>query len=97
MQINLHQTHHEIADFEGIFNYLTQSFHNNETSGIHIFPELFLTGYPLQDLVLKKTFIDEYKALRKNYTSQEWLNIIFSTIGYNADTLTPFEKYSLLI
>ena len=41
--------------------------------------------------------IDEYKALRKNYTSQEWLNIIFSTIGYNADTLTPFEKYSLLI
>ncbi len=41
--------------------------------------------------------IEEYKALRRNYTSQEWLNIIFSTIGYNADTLTPFEKYSLLV
>ncbi len=41
--------------------------------------------------------IEEYKALRKNYSSQEWLNLIFSTIGYNADTLTPFEKYSLLV
>lgn len=62
MQINLHQTHHEIADFEGIFNYLTKTFQNKENSGVHLFPELFLTGYPLQDLVLKKTFIDEYKA-----------------------------------
>ena len=41
--------------------------------------------------------MEEYKALRKNYSSQEWLNLIFSTIGYNADTLTPFEKYSLLV
>ena len=41
--------------------------------------------------------IEEYKALRKKYNSQEWLNLIFSTIGYNADTLTPFEKYSLLV
>lgn len=62
MQLNLHQTHHEIADFEGIFNYLTSYFTNQVHSGLHIFPELFLTGYPLQDLVLKKTFIDEYQA-----------------------------------
>lgn len=41
--------------------------------------------------------IEEYKALRKKYTSQDWLNLIFSTIGYNPDTLTPFEKYSLLV
>ncbi len=41
--------------------------------------------------------MEDYKALRKNYSSQEWLNLIFSTIGYNADTLTPFEKYSLLV
>lgn len=41
--------------------------------------------------------LQEYKALRKNYTSQEWLNLILNTIGYNADTLTPFEKHSLLV
>lgn len=39
----------------------------------------------------------EYKSLRKNYTTQEWLNLIFNSIGYDADTLTPFEKYSFLI
>lgn len=41
--------------------------------------------------------MEEYKNLRKNYTTQEWLNLIFNTIGYDADTLTPFEKYSFLI
>lgn len=63
MQINLHQTHHEIGDFEGVFQYLTTTFQSGEAFGLHLFPELFLTGYPLQDLVLKKSFCDEYLAL----------------------------------
>lgn len=54
MQLNLHQTHHEIGDFEAIFKYLTASFQSGKQSGLHLFPELFLTGYPLQDLVLQK-------------------------------------------
>lgn len=62
MQLNLHQTHHEIADFEGIFKYLTSTFQHDNAQGLHLFPELFLTGYPLQDLPLKKTFIDDYQA-----------------------------------
>jgi NAD+ synthase (glutamine-hydrolysing) len=62
MQLNLHQTHHEIGDFEAIFKYLTSSFQNGKQSGLHLFPELFLTGYPLQDLVLQKTFIQDYLA-----------------------------------
>lgn len=62
MQLNLHQTHHEIADFENIFKYLTTHFQNENLRGLHIFPELFLTGYPLQDLVLKKTFIRDYQS-----------------------------------
>ncbi len=41
--------------------------------------------------------IEEYKSLRKDYSLQEWLNLIFNTIGYDADTLTPFEKYSFLV
>ena len=59
MQISLHQTHHQISDFEGIFTYIKQHF-NQDSSGIHLFPELFLTGYPLQDLCLQKPFVHEY-------------------------------------
>lgn len=62
MQINLHQTHHEIGDFEAIFKYITNSFQPGKHQGLHFFPELFLAGYPLQDLVLQKTFIEEYQA-----------------------------------
>lgn len=60
MQINLHQTHHEIGDYEGLFKYLTNSALSQKKAGLHLFPELFLTGYPLQDLVLKKTFYEDY-------------------------------------
>jgi len=60
MQLNLHQTHHEIGDFEAIFKYLTVTFQGGNLAGLHLFPELFLTGYPLQDLVLQKGFIDNY-------------------------------------
>ena len=62
MQLNLHQTHHEIGDFEGIFKYLTSTFQRGNLKGLHLFPELFLTGYPLMDLVLQKSFIDDYQA-----------------------------------
>jgi NAD+ synthase (glutamine-hydrolysing) len=62
MQLNLHQTHHEIGDFEAIFKYLTTTFRGGTLSGLHLFPELFLTGYPLQDLVLQKSFINDYLA-----------------------------------
>jgi NAD+ synthase (glutamine-hydrolysing) len=62
MQLNLHQTHHEIGDFEAIFSYLTTHFLKDNSKGLHLFPELFLTGYPLQDLVLQKSFIDEYQT-----------------------------------
>lgn len=60
MQLNLHQTHHEIGDFEALFKHLTTLFQGRDYKGLHLFPELFLTGYPLQDLVLQKSFIDDY-------------------------------------
>ncbi len=68
MQINLHQTHHEIGDFEAIFKYLTSTFSTGKQNGLHLFPELFLTGYPLQDLVLQKSFIEEYLAFLNDVT-----------------------------
>ena len=63
MQLNLHQTHHEIGDFEAIFQSLTEILQRGDAKGLHVFPELFLTGYPLQDLPLEKSFIDEYLRL----------------------------------
>lgn len=59
MQIHLHQTHQTIGDFSNIFSYLKTNFESGP-SGLHLFPELFLCGYPLKDLCLQKLFIDQY-------------------------------------
>lgn len=56
--IHLHQTHHTLADFEGIFTSLAQLC---QAEGLHLFPELFLTGYPLKDLVIQSSFIEAYQ------------------------------------
>ncbi|MCK6593790.1 MAG: NAD(+) synthase [Bacteriovoracaceae bacterium] len=63
MQLNLNQTHHEIGDFEAIFQDLTEILQRPNSEGLNLFPELFLTGYPLQDLPLQKSFIQEYMQL----------------------------------
>lgn len=63
MQIKLHQTHHTIGDFDGIFSYIKDLSEQTNDSTLHLFPELFLTGYPLQDLCLQKTFVDSYLDL----------------------------------
>ncbi|MAF78721.1 MAG: hypothetical protein CME60_11195 [Halobacteriovoraceae bacterium] len=65
MKIILKQTHHTIADFDSILTELKT--HLDKSSDpllsepqIVIYPELFLTGYPLQDLVLQREFIERY-------------------------------------
>ena len=55
--IHLHQTHHTVADFAAIFKHATDVL---KADGLHLFSELYLTGYPLQDLVLQRPFIDSY-------------------------------------
>lgn len=61
MQIYIHQTDHTIADFNEIFLYLKEQSSKDYFQGnIHLFPELFLCGYPLQDLCLQKDFIQNY-------------------------------------
>jgi NAD+ synthase (glutamine-hydrolysing) len=60
MRIKLHQTHHTLADFKGILNYL-ESIPKEAGEVVHIFPELFLTGYPLKDLCLTQPFIEAYE------------------------------------
>lgn len=62
MTITLHQIHHKVADFNNIIKYLE----GIKEAGVHVFPELSLTGYPLQDLCLQKSFIDAYQNLLKS-------------------------------
>lgn len=59
MRLHLHQTHHTIADFGAIREALKVV---PQTAGVHLFPELFLTGYPLADLCLQASFINAYEA-----------------------------------
>ncbi|TDJ09576.1 MAG: NAD(+) synthase [Deltaproteobacteria bacterium] len=60
--LKIHQTHHTIADFEEIKDYCLEVL-ENPTKGLHLFPELYLTGYPLQDLLLQKSFIERYQDM----------------------------------
>ncbi|MCY4643333.1 MAG: NAD(+) synthase [Bacteriovoracales bacterium] len=66
MKIYLHQTHHSIADLDGIFSYLEEQMGPQKSPGLHLFPEGQLVGYPLQDLYLDPSFIGSFhKALEK--------------------------------
>lgn len=79
MDIHVHQTHHSIGDFKKIYQHLEDNF-KEDNPGLHIFPELFLTGYPLQDLCLTRPFIDSYLLLLEkiNHWSQSQFSKIFS-------------------
>jgi NAD+ synthase (glutamine-hydrolysing) len=62
LQLFAHQTHHTIGDFKGIESTLDDLFKlaGKNSLEAHFLPELFLTGYPLQDLCLQKYFIENY-------------------------------------
>lgn len=66
MKIILHQTNITIGDLESSFQEIESCLQEGlsvGSSSIHIFPELFLGGYPLQDLCLQKSFISAYQNL----------------------------------
>ncbi len=71
MKIILKQTHHTIADFTQIFADLEKDLAEpaNEAE-ILLYPELYLTGYPLQDLVLQREFIERYLTHLENLGSK---------------------------
>lgn len=92
MKVHLHQTNQTIADFKEIQDYLRTTF-NNAESGIHIFPESFLCGYPLQDLCLKNSFITNYQENLKEISDFSKSlpvnkNLLF-LVGGIKYTLTP--------
>ncbi|MBK26345.1 MAG: NAD(+) synthase [Halobacteriovorax sp.] len=92
MQIHLHQSHHILADTEQIFKYLDENFLvKKPLPGIHLLPELFLTGYPLQDLCLQRTYIEKFTSLlskidaSKNELWEEDTLILMSGLEYELE------------
>jgi NAD+ synthase (glutamine-hydrolysing) len=70
MNITIHQTEQTIADFSKIREYLEAKI-TQDSTGIHVFPEAFLCGYPLQDLCLQKPYIYAYQNFLNSLKS--WL------------------------
>jgi len=63
--IVLHQFHQKIGDFEKVFNYIKENTPSKKQARLHVYPELFLTGYPLQDLCLQKSFFGSYLKFKE--------------------------------
>lgn len=90
MQIYIHQTHHTIADFNEIFLYLKDlSQQDYFEDNIHIFPELFLCGYPLADLCLQKDFITNYHVFFEEL--KNWWNELAKNLKPTALLLGGLE------
>lgn len=91
MQIIIHQTHHTIGDFQSIFTYLKEVLTNKDNCGkLHVFPELFLSGYPLQDLCLQRGFINSYLQLLEDINALSLKNendmtLLFGGLEYDFD------------
>ena len=71
VKVAIHQTHHSIGDFSTLFDYLTKAIRQSGGNTLHLFPEMYLTGYPLDDLCLQRTFIESY--LKSLHRLDEWL------------------------
>ena len=61
MKIVIKQIKNQVADFDSIFRMLEQTYSESQDQHLYLFPELFLTGYPLQDICLQNSFINAYK------------------------------------
>jgi NAD+ synthase (glutamine-hydrolysing) len=72
MEIYLHQTQNTLLDFKVINSNLLEDIKfamNLSTSSIHIYPELYLTGYPLQDICWQHSFIKNFLKNFKEFES----------------------------
>ena len=58
--IRLHQTHQSIGDFPAFSRQLKKVVEQSKENTLHLFPEMYLTGYPLADLCLQRTFFNRY-------------------------------------
>lgn len=58
MLVYIAQANPVVGDVKGNFENLRQIVHENSKANLIVFPELFLSGYPPQDLLLKGDFLN---------------------------------------
>ena len=71
VKIVIHQTHQSIGDFSALLGCLKEAAQESEENSLQLFPEMYLVGYPLDDLCLQPTFIERYLKLLEELN--EWL------------------------
>ena len=62
LKLTLAQLNPTVGDIGGNANKIRKVWRNNPDSDLIIFPELFLCGYPPEDLILKPSFLDAIQA-----------------------------------
>jgi NAD+ synthase (glutamine-hydrolysing) len=86
MNIFLHQKNNEIGNLDKSTSVLIETFNQQDTVGLHLYPELYLGGYPLQDVCLQMPFIKQYqkclKVLRETANKSASQSILFGGLDY---------------
>ena len=86
MNIYLHQKNNNIGNLKSAVETLTATYKQQDQVGLHLFPELFLGGYPLQDVCLQRPFVQGYQSrldqLKKIISPNSKQNILFGGLEY---------------
>jgi NAD+ synthase (glutamine-hydrolysing) len=89
LRLALAQCNFSVGDFEGNATIMRDVIHRSQQLGVHVlaFPELALTGYPPEDLLLKPRFLhDAEQALEKVAREVKDMVCIVGTIHREEDT-----------
>lgn len=99
LAIHLHQTHLALGDLKGSSEYLINLL-DKGGPGLHLLPELFVTGYPLQDLCLHRAFIEKvlsthrqlhHAGLNADPVGAENQLILFGGLDYTLEEEIPVK------
>ena len=86
MEIFLHQKNNNIGDLESSTKTLIKTYEDTTDKGLHLYPEIFLGGYPLQDVCLQRPFIEKYheclEKLRQAAKKGASKTLIFGGLEY---------------
>lgn len=96
MKIAVAQLNPTVGDLDGNFNKLLDAYKEAAANGadLMVAPECVMTGYPLEDLVLRQSFLDATEAKNEAFVAAVralnlWTAVIFGTVGMGCDDDMP--------
>ncbi|MEJ2270966.1 MAG: nitrilase-related carbon-nitrogen hydrolase [Candidatus Bathyarchaeota archaeon] len=83
MKIAMAQINSTVGDLEGNLNKINKFINDTKSLGtdVVIFPELAVTGYPPQDLLLEKGFIENNKKFLKEMIDKNLVDVV-GVVGF---------------